>query len=88
MIAKKRDAQSEVIEALESQAETTRDHLKRGACISAALRKNQKLKYLYKLNLYLSDNIIQVHKVATIIQFSVNKLGAGVLSDHPISFQQ
>lgn len=38
MIAKKRDAQSEVIEALESQAETTRDHLKRGACISAALR--------------------------------------------------
>ncbi|MFT5351626.1 MAG: hypothetical protein ACI9MF_002449 [Gammaproteobacteria bacterium] len=38
MIAKKRDAQSDVIQALEAQAESTRDLLKRGACISAALR--------------------------------------------------
>ncbi|MFT4727626.1 MAG: hypothetical protein ACI9UN_002124 [Granulosicoccus sp.] len=38
MIVKKRDAQSEVIQALEVQAENTRDILKRGACISAASR--------------------------------------------------
>lgn len=38
MIAKRRDAQPEVIQALEAQAEATRDLLKKGACISAALR--------------------------------------------------
>jgi hypothetical protein len=38
MIVKKRDAQSEVIQALEECAGTTRDALKRGACISAASR--------------------------------------------------
>jgi hypothetical protein len=38
MIAKRRDAQSKVIQALEAQAESTRDLLERGACISAALR--------------------------------------------------
>ncbi|MFT6302564.1 MAG: hypothetical protein ACI9XK_003924 [Granulosicoccus sp.] len=38
MIVKKRDAQFEVIQALEEQSATTRDVLKRNACISAASR--------------------------------------------------
>jgi len=38
MIVKKRDAQFEVIRALDEQAELTNDKLKRSACISAASR--------------------------------------------------
>lgn len=38
MIVKKRDAQFEVIRALDEQADTTNDKLKRSACISAASR--------------------------------------------------
>jgi hypothetical protein len=38
MIFKRRDAQSHVIQALDARADSTRDQLKRGACISAASR--------------------------------------------------
>lgn len=38
MIIKKRDAQAEVIKALEAQAEKTRDIIKKSACVSAVSR--------------------------------------------------